>query len=303
MQVEPTRAGVTRESTEVPPRETQAVASPETTLPEPTLSEPTPLESTLSETRTPPGVTLSVPASSPDPLSVALSPVESPPVTTNRFLWLGNRLLVPFALLATALAVTMVIGLHLLPDWGGVNPITGMLSDYGVSPDGWVFDMALDILSLGSVAVLIKMARHGVVRGRATFVLMVSWCLCLVGIATFNKDPNTAAQTLRGGIHLWATAAACVSLPVAAMVIGWQHRRDPAWRRWAYATQGLSLISVPCFLPFVISFFIIRMSHSSGLSVPTGLVERLMGGLDVLILVVLAIWSHRASRIRRQQVA
>jgi hypothetical membrane protein len=253
-------------------------------------------------------VTLSVPTAPVDPLSVVLSSTEPPsalppPVAANRFLWLGSRLLVPFALLATALAVTMVIVLHLLPDWGGVNPITGMLSDYGVRPDGWVFDTALDILSLGSVAVLIKMARHGVVRGRATFVLMVSWCLCLVGIATFNKDPNTAAQTLRGGIHLYATAAACVSLPVAAMVIGWQHRRDPAWRRWAYAVQGLSLISVPCFLPFVISFFIIRMSHSPGLSLPTGLVERLMGGLDVLILVVLAIWAHRASRVRRQQAA
>jgi hypothetical protein len=220
----------------------------------------------------------------------------------GRLIWLANRLLVPFALLATALAVTMVTVLHLLPDWGGVNPITGMLSDYGVQPDGWVFDTALDILSVGSVALLVKMARHGVVRGRATFVLMVSWCLCLVGIATFTKDPNTATQTLRGGIHLYATAAACVCLPVAAMVIGWQHRRDPEWRRWAYAAQGLSLISVPCFLPFVISFFIIRMTHSPGLAMPTGLVERLMGGLDVVILVLLALWSHRASAIRRQLV-
>jgi hypothetical protein len=236
----------------------------------------------------------------------ALPLVEAVPAVlsqTNRLVWLGSRLLVPFALLATAVAVVMVVGLHLLPGWGGVNPITGMLSDYGVRPDGWVFDSALDILSVASVAVLIKMALHGVMRGRATFVLMVSWCLCLVGIATFTKDPNTAAQTFRGSIHLWVTAAACVSLPVASMVIGWQHRRDPAWRWWAYTTQGLSLISVPCFLPFVISFFIIRMSHSAGINVvPTGLVERLMGGVDVLILVVLALWSHRASRVRRQLV-
>jgi hypothetical protein len=218
----------------------------------------------------------------------------------DRLAWLGSRSLVPFGLLAVALAVTMVIGLHLLPGWGGVNPITGMLSDYGVRPDGWVFDTALDIMSVGSVAVLIKMALHGVVRGRATFMLMVSWCLCLVGIATFTKDPNTATQTIRGAIHLYATAAACVSLPVASMVIGWQHRRDRDWRRWAWTTQGLALVSVPCFLPFLISFFVIRMSHSSGLNaVPTGLVERLMGGLDVVILVVLALWAHRASRVSR----
>lgn len=214
----------------------------------------------------------------------------------RRLVWLGGRLLVPFGLLAVALAVTMVVGLHLLPGWGGVNPITGMLSDYGVRPDGWVFDTALDVLSVGSAAVLVKMARHGVLRGRATFVLMVGWCVCLVGIASFTKDPNTAAQTLRGAIHLYSTAAACVCLPVAGMVIGWQHRRDPAWRRWAWTTQALALVSVPCFLPFVVSFFIIRMSHSPGLNaVPTGLVERLMGCLDVIILVVLALWAHRAS--------
>lgn len=237
--------------------------------------------------------------------------IESPitpttPMTSmNRLIWLANRMLVPIALFATALAVTMVIGLHLLPDWGGVNPITGMLSDYGVRPDGWVFDTALDILSVGSVALLIKMAWHGMVRGRATITLMISWCVCLVGIATFTKDPNSASQTFRGSIHLWVTAAACVSLPVASMVIGWQHRRDPAWRRWAWVTQGLSLISVPCFLPFVISFFVIRLTHDTGPSaVPTGLVERLMGGLDVLIIIVLALWAHRAAaRSRRAEAA
>lgn len=231
-----------------------------------------------------------------------ITTVPAAPARTarDRLVWLGNRLLVPFGLLATVLALVMVVVLHLLPGWGGVNPINGMLSDYGVQPDGWVFDTALDVLSLGSVAILVKMALHGVVRGRATFVLMASWCVCLVGIASFTKDPNTAAQTLRGSIHLYSTAAACVSLPVASLVIGWQHRRDPDWRKWAWVTQGLALVSVPCFLPFVISFFIIRMSHSLGLNaVPTGLVERLMGGLDVVIIVVLALWAHRASRLPR----
>jgi uncharacterized membrane protein len=98
------------------------------------------------------------------------------------------------------------------------------------------------------------------------------------------------------------TAAACVSLPVASMVIGWQHRRDPEWRRFAWTTQGLALISVPCFLPFVVSFFIIRLTHSAGLRIPTGLIERVMGGLDVLLLVVLAVWAHQASRTRHKLV-
>jgi Protein of unknown function (DUF998) len=222
----------------------------------------------------------------------------------QRFTRLAYRSLVPFGLFAIAVAAAMMIGLHLLPDWGGVNPITGMLSDYGVQPDAWVFDTALDIMSVGSVAVVVKMAWTGVLRGRAAFVLMVSWCLCLIGIATFTKDPNAAAQTFRGSVHLYSTAAACASLPFASLAIGWQYRRDPHWRRWAWASQALALISVPCFLPFVISFFWIRLEHVTGpSSVPTGLVERLMGGVDVAIIVVLALWAHRASTTRRARAA
>jgi hypothetical protein len=205
-------------------------------------------------------------------------------------------LLVPFALVAVAVAVVMVVWLHLLPGWGGVNPVTGMLSDYGVRPDGWVFDTALDILSVASAAVLVKMARYGVLRDRTELIAMASWCVCLVGIAVFTKDPNTGSDTLRGTVHLYSTAAACGSLPLAALITGWRHRRDPQWRRWAWTSQGLAMLSVPFVMPFVISFFVIRMTHSSGVSgVPTGLVERLMGVLDLVILVVLALWAHRAA--------
>jgi len=140
---------------------------------------------------------------------------ETRPTVFHRTTTLANRLLVPFALVAVLVATVMVVVLHLLPEWGGVNPITGMLSDYGVLPDGWVFDTALDIMSIGSVALLVKMAWHGVVRRRVPFILMISWCVCLVGIASFTKDPNTATQTFRGALHLYSTAAACFSLPVA----------------------------------------------------------------------------------------
>ncbi len=216
---------------------------------------------------------------------------------------LVNRFLAPFALFATLVALTMVVGLHLLPGWGGVNPLTGMLSDYGVRPDGWVFDVSLDVLSVASLAVLVKMAVHGVVRSRASVLLMLSWCLCLVGIATFTKDPNLGSQTFEGSLHLWVTAAACASLPLAGIVIGWRHRKDPEWRRFAVTTQALAVLSIPCFLPFIISFFVIRFEHIGGPpELPTGLVERLMGLVDVAIVVVMALWSQRASRARRATV-
>lgn len=231
-------------------------------------------------------------------LSGEMDETPAVPRILTRATAVTNRLLVPFGLFAVTAGAAMVVILHLLPGWGGVNPITGMLSDYGPRPDGWVFDTALDIMSVGSALLLVKMAWHGVLRGRMTYILMISWCVCLVGIASFTKDGNTADQTLRGALHLYSTAAACFSLPVAGMILGWQYRRDPQWRRFALTTQGLSWISVPCFLPFVVSFFIIRLTHSAGLRVPTGLIERVMGVLDVALLVVLAVWAHQAARNR-----
>jgi uncharacterized protein DUF998 len=222
------------------------------------------------------------------------------PRSRARFVHVGSRLLVPFALAACALAMVMVVGLHLLPDWGGVNPMFGMLSDYGITRHGWVFDGALDILSLASVAIMVKMAWHGVLTGRPASIAMLCWCVCLVGVATFTKDPNNGTDSLRGALHLYSTAAACGSLPLAGLVVGWRHRRHPSWRRFALTSGGLSLASVPCCLPFLISFVVIRMTHSAGTSgMPTGLVERLMGLVDVAILVVLALWAHRAAKTRR----
>ena len=230
--------------------------------------------------------------------------VAIPVPARARVLHLGNRLLVPFALAAFGLATVMMVGLHLLPDWGGVNPIFGMLSDYGVTRHGWVFDGALDVLSLGSVAIMIKMVWHGVLTGRPAAIAMLCWCVCLVGIATFTKDPNNGTDSFRGAVHLYSTAAACASLPLAGLVIGWRHRRHPSWRAFAWASGGLSLASVPCCLPFLISFFVIRMTHSAGTAgMPTGLVERLMGLVDVAILVVLALWAHRAATTRRAALA
>lgn len=211
----------------------------------------------------------------------------------------AHRLLTPFALVAIVVSGAAVVGLHLLPRWGGVNPITGMLSDYGVGREGWVFNTALDVLAVGSAALLVKLALHRLVTGRVTVALLVAWCVGLIGIATFTKDPNLGTQTLRGSIHLYSTALACVSLPLGALAIGWCHRSHPRWRRLARTTQALAVASVPCFLPFLVSFFVIRLSHGHGLTaVPTGLVERLMGVDDLALLVVLAVWSHRAATPR-----
>jgi predicted membrane GTPase involved in stress response len=43
----------------------------------------------------------------------------------------------------------------------------------------------------------------------------------------------------------------------------------------------------------------VRITHAPGLAAPTGLVERLMGVVDIAIL---AVWAHRAAHTRTHLV-
>ncbi|MGH3626671.1 MAG: hypothetical protein ACRDRL_04415, partial [Sciscionella sp.] len=61
-----------------------------------------------------------------------------------------TRSLIVTGLGIAAISVAMVVALHLLPGFGGVNPLRGMLSDYALHPDGWAFDWALVLMAIGS---------------------------------------------------------------------------------------------------------------------------------------------------------
>lgn len=207
-----------------------------------------------------------------------------------------GKLLLPFGLAFIAIGALLVIWLHARPGWGGVNPITGMLSDYGTGSLGWVFDSAMDLIGAGSAALVVVMWRRGLLRRGPELALMISWCVCVIGVGTCAKDPNAGAQTLRGTLHLAFTAAACASLPFAALLLGWRYR-DHLWhRRFARKARLFGLASVPCFLPFLVSFVVLRLSHGvQFVIVPTGLVERLMVVLDIVILAVFALWTRTAA--------
>lgn len=210
------------------------------------------------------------------------------------------RLLVTAGMGGTLLATAMVVTLHLLPNFGGVNPMHGMLSDYALRPDGWLFRVALVIVGTCSIALWALLVRHHVARGWLPMAVMTLWCVGLVGIAVFSKDRVETNQTIHGGVHLWFTVVACGALPLVALILGFQHRKHRHWRKFAITSIVLALANIPCLLPFVIAFFLNVLTHSETYSGPaTGLVERLMGGLDIVSLLVLGVWAYAAARNRR----
>ncbi len=210
-----------------------------------------------------------------------------------------SRALVAISVGATLVATMMIIVLHLLPDEGGVNPLHGMLSDYALQPDGWVFRLALVVMGIGSVPLWAVLVRHHVLRGWLPMVFMAVWCVGLIGIAIFSKDRVETNQTIHGGVHLWVTVAACGALPLVGLALGLRHRKHQSWRRYARSSLCLAVANIPCLLPFVIAFFLNVITHSERFSGPaTGLIERIMAMLDIVSLIVLGIWAYAAAHNR-----
>ncbi|WP_342781630.1 DUF998 domain-containing protein, partial [Amycolatopsis rhizosphaerae] len=216
------------------------------------------------------------------------SPARTDPLA-RMLAWAGHG--------AFAVAATLLVVLHLDPDWGGgENPVTAMLSEYALTPGHWAWALALTLTSAGSVAVLVSLRRTGVLAGAAAPAWLAVWCVAIALVAVFSKDPQGGAVSLTGKLHLYATGVSCAALPVAGLVLARTHRAHPSWHRFARWSRWLALASVPFFLPFIVPFAV-HVLFSRGFPTPaTGLVERIMAGLELALLALLGGWAHHASR-------
>ncbi|MEC3980948.1 DUF998 domain-containing protein [Amycolatopsis sp. H20-H5] len=206
------------------------------------------------------------------------------------------RGLVWFARACFVVAAILLTILHVDPRWGGINPIASMLSEYALRPGWWMWDSALCLTSLGSVAVTIVLYRQGLLRGWVPVSCLVLWCVSVVMVAVFTKDPQGGAVTAAGKLHLSATAVSCVSLPLGGWVLGRRYRTHERWRVLARWVRRSAELSVPFFLPFIVPFAVHVLVGVQRLpALPTGLLERVMVALQLLLLAVLATWASRAT--------
>ncbi|SFW83560.1 DUF998 domain-containing protein [Amycolatopsis australiensis] len=206
------------------------------------------------------------------------------------------RLLVPGALTALAGAVVLLAVLHLDRRLAPLDPVSTMLSDYALSPGRWLWAGALILTSTGSALLLVALRRRGLLANPALVAGKALWCVSLVAVAIFAKDPQGGAITATGKIHLYASAVTCLSLPVVGWALGRRHRDDPRWRRSATWSRRLALAAIPFYLPFIVPFAANVVFGDHLPTVATGLVERLMMVLEIALLAVLGHWAHRATR-------
>jgi hypothetical protein len=215
--------------------------------------------------------------------------------------WMKNRsrAVASFAglgVLCVAASLILYALLHLLPPSAELDWSRRTISQYALLSNGWAFDAATLLLAAGSLAVLIALRRAGPVR-RGAAVSLLLWVAGLVGVVWFEKHNWSAGPSLSGDIHRVASLVAFLSLPAGALLAAAPLLREADTRlpaRLVAVGGGLSLL---CFTPILWAL----VSESwTGVrwwqAIPLGGVERLLGLVEVMTVLLLAWLAVRAAR-------
>ncbi|AEA27720.1 hypothetical protein Psed_5592 [Pseudonocardia dioxanivorans CB1190] len=205
--------------------------------------------------------------------------------------------------LGVALAIVLVGALHVVSA-GRVDPVRRTISEYALGPDAWLFDVGVIALAVGSLAVLVALARTRVLGplSGATVMLAV-WVLGMVTVVVFEKTNWAVGPSVGGYIHRYASLVAFLALPIGGLLVarGQRGRSESfAARVW---TRVLALASLGWFLPILWGFALRPITGRSWWNtIPLGLVERGLALTEVLLVATLAVWAARAAGLPAKAV-
>ncbi|MFJ8580086.1 DUF998 domain-containing protein [Micromonospora sp. NPDC093277] len=184
----------------------------------------------------------------------------------------GLRIL---GLATTALALLLFALLHVLVN--RLSPVADTISDYALAPDGWIFDTAVLVLAAGSVCLLGPLLWRRQAAVLPATACYAAWCLGLVILTVFPRDPVGAPNTMTGEIHKWASVIALLGLPLGALLTA--RRRCGPGARVVAVTATVCLVTL---VPFVSAYL-----ASSPLRPYLGLIERAVALGEVALLLLL----------------
>lgn len=206
--------------------------------------------------------------------------------------------------LGVAAAILLVGALHVVAA-DQVDPIRRTISEYALGADAWMFDVGVVALAIGSVAVMVALARAGILRPLSgATVLLAVWAIGMLTVVVFEKTNWSVGPSVGGYIHRYASLVAFLALPVGALLIARSQRGVPGFLANRVWTRVLALASLGWFLPILWGFAMRPITGRSWWNaVPLGLVERGLALTEVLLVAALALWAGRAASTRTRVLA
>jgi hypothetical protein len=198
-----------------------------------------------------------------------------------------------------SLAVVVTVAMVGLLDLT-VGPLRRTISEYALGDYRPVFDAAVLLLALGSLAILTALVHKGLTRWRSGgSVALVLWSAGLLLVVAFPKT-NWAMGTneVSGGIHRFGSMLAFVSLPIAVILLARPWLKHHVWGRHAKFTMVSGVVSVVAFMPIL---YAIVVGAASGVRwwrvFPLGYIERILLVAEVGAVLVVGLWAIAASRV------
>ncbi len=233
---------------------------------------------------------------------MTLPPAPSVEVTIPAPAASGGRLSATSAIVGTALValcVPLVGLLHVLPPSSRIDPMTRTISEYALGSNGWLFDVAVLALAIGSALVTASLIRAGAVTAvSSATVLLALWSVGLAVLVVFEKHNWQVGPSAGGQVHRVASLVAFVCLPTGALLMAGAARRRPDWRTPARWVSWTAIASVAALSPL---FYAIALNVLTGMSwwrvFPLGAVERVLALAEVTTMLALGAWAIRAARV------
>jgi hypothetical protein len=202
------------------------------------------------------------------------------------------RLSAALGIAALALCVVLFGLLHALTA-AEVNPIRRTISEYALGEFGLMFDAGVVALALGSLLVLVALVGAGLLRWPSSGAVALGvWAVTLLVVVAFEKTNWSIGPSVSGYLHRYASLAAFIALPVAALSIARRWRADPTFGRFAAWTRAFGLMS----LGWLSTIFLgVLLRPLTGVPwwqfVPLGLVERGLAATEVAAVALMGAWA------------
>jgi hypothetical protein len=200
------------------------------------------------------------------------------------------------SVVSLVLGAVLMLALHVLPPTNEISPLRRTLSQYALTSNKWLFDVAVLLVAVGSALAFAAVVRSGRMAFYAGPVLFgVLWIASLLAVVTFTKTNWAVGPSIGGVIHRYASAVGFLALPIAVIMMAPRAFPDrPAWR---WAAQGFGVVSLAWFGVIVVG--VVRMAAGYGpwwLFVPLGLVERVIALTAVAAIATVSLGLARKRR-------
>ncbi|MBB4684455.1 DUF998 domain-containing protein [Amycolatopsis jiangsuensis] len=193
---------------------------------------------------------------------------------------------------ALAGGAALVLLLQLIPPTDEISVLRRTISEYGLSANKWVFDLAVALVAAGSAVTLAVLW----LQRRLPWIAAVFGALWTIGLLVVVAFPKTdwtsvTASGTGGTLHRIASIVAFVCLPLAVLTAARAVFPDSPRRR--FAARLFAVLSLAWFAVLLGAVAVAALTDQRWwVLIPLGLVERGLALTELVALAALALPSR-----------